>query len=122
MVRFAEPLALTSVYPYLPEMIQRFGVEKDDVAWWAGLTGAVFSISQSVTAVPWGWASGHIGRKPVILMGLVCTMLCFIFWGMSTSLPMAIAVRAIQGASNGNGMLSVRPLAAQVERVVRRRH
>jgi len=104
VVRFAEPLALTSVFPYLPEMIQSFGVEKDQVAKWAGLTGAVFSIAQSITAVPWGWASDRIGRKPSILIGLTCTMICFNFWGMSTSLPMAITVRAIQGGSNGNGM------------------
>ncbi|EFZ03578.2 major facilitator superfamily transporter [Metarhizium robertsii ARSEF 23] len=29
-------------------------------------------------------------------------MACFVVWGVSTSLPMAITVRAIQGASNGN--------------------
>ncbi|RAL60437.1 hypothetical protein DID88_000212 [Monilinia fructigena] len=33
--RFAEPVALTSVFPYLPEMIESFGVEKKDVAQWA---------------------------------------------------------------------------------------
>ncbi len=91
------------MFPYLPEMIQGFGVERDDVAKWAGLTGAVFSVCQSVTAIPWGWASDRVGRKPTILVGLICTMICFIFWGMSTSLPMAILVRAVQGASNGNG-------------------
>jgi hypothetical protein len=31
------------------------------------------------------------------------TMVTFLIWGMSTSLPMAITVRAIQGAGNGNG-------------------
>ncbi|KAA8574714.1 hypothetical protein EYC84_003964 [Monilinia fructicola] len=44
--RFAEPVALTSVFPYLPEMIESFGVEKKDVAQWAGITSAVFSLSQ----------------------------------------------------------------------------
>ncbi|KAJ3493188.1 hypothetical protein NLG97_g4893 [Lecanicillium saksenae] len=29
-------------------------------------------------------------------------MTCFIIWGLSTSLPMAITVRAIQGGGNGN--------------------
>lgn len=98
---------MTSVYPYLPEMIASFGVEKKDVAKWAGTTSAVFSLAQSITAVPWGRASDKFGRKPVIMVGLVCTMACFLVWGVSTSLPMAIAVRAIQGASNGNGMYSL---------------
>jgi MFS family permease len=104
VARFAEPLALTSVFPYLPEMIKSFGVDEKDVAKWAGLTGAIFSVSQSITAVPWGKASDRIGRKPIILIGLVSTMICFLAWGMSTSLSMAIAVRAIMGGGNGNGM------------------
>ncbi|KXX74686.1 Protein ZINC INDUCED FACILITATOR-LIKE 1 [Madurella mycetomatis] len=102
VARFAEPLALTSVFPYLPEMIASFGVKKNDVARWAGLTGAIFSVSQSMTAVAWGRASDRFGRKPIILVGLASTMCCFLLWGMSTSLPMAIAVRAIMGGGNGN--------------------
>ena len=95
---------MTSVFPYLPEMIRSFGVHNDDVARWAGFTGAVFSISQSMTAVPWGRASDRFGRKPVILVGLLSTMICFVIWGMSSSLVMAISVRAIMGGGNGNGM------------------
>ncbi|KAK4190469.1 major facilitator superfamily domain-containing protein [Podospora australis] len=102
VARFAEPLALTSVFPYLPEMIGSFGVDKVDVARWAGITGAVFSISQSLTAVAWGRASDKFGRKPIILIGLFSTMCCFLVWGMSTSLAMAITARAIMGSGNGN--------------------
>ncbi|KAL7620714.1 hypothetical protein AAE478_009711 [Parahypoxylon ruwenzoriense] len=102
VARFAEPLAYTSVFPYLPEMISSFGVERKEVAKWAGITSSVFSLAQSLTAVAWGRASDRLGRKPVIMTGLLCTMMCFLVWGMSTSLPMAITVRAIQGASNGN--------------------
>lgn len=100
---------MTSVFPYLPEMVASFGVAEEDVPFWAGLTGSVFSLSQSVTAVPWGRASDRFGRKPIILVGLVCTMLCFLAWGVSTSLAMAITVRAIQGGSNGNGRKSPAP-------------
>lgn len=84
-------------------MIASFGVEKNEVAKWAGFTGAIFSVSQSFTAVAWGRASDRFGRKPIILWGLASTMICFLIWGMSTSLPMAIIIRAIMGGSNGNG-------------------
>ena len=94
---------MTSVFPYLPEMIRSFGVPEEDIAGWAGTTSAVFSLSQSLFAVPWGRTSDRFGRKPVIILGLICTMICFLVWGVSSSLPMAIVVRAIQGASNGNG-------------------
>ncbi|GAB0137861.1 hypothetical protein EsDP_00006114 [Epichloe bromicola] len=102
VARFAEPIAISSIYPYLPQMVRDLGVEENEVAMWAGLTSAVFSIFQSFAAVPWGKIADRWGRKPSLITGLLCTMICFIAWGMSTSLPMAISVRAVQGASNGN--------------------
>ncbi|KAH7635046.1 hypothetical protein SMAC4_02839 [Sordaria macrospora] len=102
VARFAEPLAATSIYPYLPEMIKSFGVPKNEVAKWAGFTGSIFSVAQSMSAVPWGRASDRFGRKPIILIGLMSTMICFVVWGLSTSLTMAITVRFIMGAGNGN--------------------
>jgi MFS family permease len=107
---------LTSVFPYLPEMIASFGVEETEVATWAGFTGAVFSIAQSITAVIWGKASDKFGRKPVILTGLASTMVCFLIWGMSTSLTMAIVIRAVMGGGNGNGTPSPSPVVLKTHR------
>lgn len=100
--RFAEPIALTSVLPYLPEMVESFGVPRNDIARWAGLASATFSLSQGLTGIPWGIASDKFGRKPIILIGLVNTMVTTLMWGFSTSLPMAITARALQGLMNGN--------------------
>ncbi|ROT42250.1 MFS general substrate transporter [Sodiomyces alkalinus F11] len=102
IARFAEPLALTSIFPYLPEMIRSFGVSENEIAKWAGFTSAVFSLAQSFTAVAWGRASDRFGRKPTIVFGLATTMIMFVIWGVSTSLPMAITVRVLAGAGNGN--------------------
>ncbi|KAH7121153.1 major facilitator superfamily domain-containing protein [Dendryphion nanum] len=100
--RFAEPIALTSVLPYLPEMVESFGIPKNDIARWAGLASATFSLSQGLTGIPWGIASDRFGRKPIILIGLINTMITTLMWGFSTSLPMAITARALQGLMNGN--------------------
>jgi MFS family permease len=86
-------------------MIESFGVKKRDVARWAGITSAVFSLSQCLTAVLWGRASDRFGRKPTILIGLICTLIFSLVWGLSTNLPMAITARALAGAFNGNGIL-----------------
>ena len=84
-------------------MIESFGIDKKNVAKWAGITSAVFSLSQCLTAVLWGRASDKFGRKPAILVGLTCTMMSTLLWGMSTTLPMAIIARALAGGCNGNG-------------------
>ncbi|OJD40326.1 major facilitator superfamily transporter [Diplodia corticola] len=102
LCRFAEPIALTSVFPYLPEMIESFGVPKNEIAKWAGAASAIFSLGQCLTSIFWGRASDKYGRKRIILLGLTNTMLTSLLWGFSTSLPMALTARAIQGAGNGN--------------------
>lgn len=85
-------------------MIESFGIDKRDVPKYAGATSAIFSLAQCLTAVLWGRTSDFLGRKPSILIGLTCTMATSLLWGMSSSLPMAITVRALAGAFNGNGM------------------
>jgi hypothetical protein len=100
--RFAEPVALTGVFPYLPEMIESFDVPHDQVAKWAGITSAVFSISQCLTAISWGRASDKYGRKPVILVAMACAMTSSLLFGFSRSLRWAIFARALSGISNGN--------------------
>ncbi|GAM85143.1 hypothetical protein ANO11243_031470 [Dothideomycetidae sp. 11243] len=102
IARFAEPIAMTSVFPYLPEMIESLDVAPDEVAKWAGIAASVFSLSQAVFAVPWGRLSDRYGRKPAILACLSGTMVFSVLWGFSTSLYMAIAARALQGVFNGN--------------------
>ncbi|KAK7743592.1 hypothetical protein SLS53_004127 [Cytospora paraplurivora] len=89
----------------MPQMIKSFGVPENNVARWAGMVGSTFSIAQSAFAVPWGRLSDKIGRKPTILIGLCSTMVCFIIWGTASSLAMAIAVRFMMGAGNGNEMV-----------------
>ncbi|MCJ1308915.1 hypothetical protein MMC25_002570 [Agyrium rufum] len=102
IARFAEPVALTSVFPYLPEMIESFNIPKKDIAKWAGFLSAVFSLSQCVTGIFWGRLSDKIGRKPTILAGISTTMIASLLFGFSQSLPWAICARALGGVANGN--------------------
>ncbi len=83
-------------------MIESFNVPKTKVAYWAGITSAVFSLSQCLTGIIWGQMSDRYGRKPVILAGTTCTMLTSLLFGFSTSLPWAIVARALAGLGNGN--------------------
>ncbi|KAI2480533.1 MFS general substrate transporter [Pyrenophora tritici-repentis] len=100
--RFAEPIALTSVFPYVPELMESFGIPQNDIARWAGIASSSFSICQAFTGILWGAASDRYGRKPIILFGLFNTMWTMLLWGFSVNLPMALAARALGGLSNGN--------------------
>ena len=83
-------------------MIESFNIPKADVGKWAGFTSAVFSLSQCLTAILWGRAADRFGRKPVVMVGMVCIMTSSLTFGFSQNLPMAIVARSLGGLSNGN--------------------
>ena len=83
-------------------MIESFGIPKNQVSKWAGITSAVYSLSQAVTGIAWGWASDTFGRKPIILTGMTCIMTTSLLFGFSRSLLWAIIARSLTGASCGN--------------------
>jgi MFS family permease len=95
-------MSLTSVFPYLPEMIESFDVPPNEVGKWAGIISAVFSIAQCCTAIPWGRLSDRYGRKPMILLAMTCAMTSSLLFGFSRSLAWAIFARCLSGASAGN--------------------
>lgn len=83
-------------------MIESFNVPRNEVAKWAGLLSATFSLSQCLTGIVWGRASDRFGRKPVIMLGMFCTMTASIFFGFSRNLAWAMVARSFAGMSNGN--------------------
>lgn len=83
------------IVPYLPEMIESFGVPSNRVSQWAGVTSAAFSLSQALTAIVWGWASDRFGRKPIILTAMICIMCTSLLLGFSRTLTWAIVARSL---------------------------
>lgn len=103
-MRFAEPLAFTSLFPYLYFMIRDFCVAptESDISKYSGYMASSFAFCQFLFAVQWGKISDRIGRKPVLLLGLMGTSVCLLVFGFSKSYFTAFAARAIAGAINGN--------------------
>lgn len=83
-------------------MIKSFGVPMKSVAKWAGLLSLVFSLAQALVGIAWGRASDNVGRKPMIMLALTCTMISSVMFGFSSNLVMAFVTRSMQGLSNGN--------------------
>jgi MFS family permease len=101
--RVAEPIAMTSIFPYSWVMVRDFDVgEKSDASLYAGILVSAFSLAEALTGMFWGGVSDCVGRKPVLLLGCVGTILSLLIVGFATNYWVALAGRIIGGALNGN--------------------
>ncbi|KAK2741574.1 hypothetical protein FQN57_005557 [Myotisia sp. PD_48] len=101
--RFAEPIALTSIFPYSWVMVRDFNIgDKSNASFFAGIIISAFSLSESLTGMFWGSLSDRFGRKPILLLGCAGTILSLLIVGFSTHFWMALAGRIVGGILNGN--------------------
>ncbi len=66
-----------------------------------GWVGAIYMLAMTVTMPIWGKLSDVLGRKPVMLMGLLIFLTGSMLSGAATSMVMLIAMRGIQGMGAG---------------------
>lgn len=103
LCRICEPIAFMSIFPYIYYMVKSFNISDDDsqIAVYTGMVTSAFAIAEFSTGVLWGKLSDHVGRKPILLMGLAGTGLSMMIFGFATNLPTALVARALGGLLNG---------------------
>lgn len=110
LARLSEPLTQTSLQSYMFYQLKSFktadGRAPSDstVASQAGMLAAAFTGAQFLTAILWGRAADSelLGRKRVILIGLLGTAIGSLGFGFSQSFAVAVFWRAVGGMLNGN--------------------
>lgn len=103
LCRLAEPIAITSIFPYAWRMVIGFEFgSKSDASFYCGIIIAAFSLAESFTSIWWGTLSDRIGRKPVLLLGCCGTILSLLVVGFSESFAVALFGRILGGLLNGN--------------------
>ena len=104
--RLSEPLAERSLAAYMFYQLRSFDTSLPDstISSQGGLLTAAFAAAQFLTAVWWGRAADTpwIGRKYVIMIGLLGTSLSCVGVGFSKSFTQAMIFRTLAGALNGN--------------------
>ncbi|KAE8146371.1 MFS general substrate transporter [Aspergillus avenaceus] len=101
--RVAEPIALTSIFPYSWVMVKDFAVTNgSDASIYAGILVSAFSLAEAITGMFWGSLSDRVGRKPVLLSGCFGTMASLLLVGFAPNFWIALLGRALGGTLNGN--------------------
>ncbi len=73
-----------------------------EIGFWIALMMAGYSAAQFIFSPFWGALSDRIGRRPVLMTGLVGNTVFFTIFGLSSSLWMAFIARFFAGAFNAN--------------------
>lgn len=104
LIRFSEPLAFTSLFPYLYFMIRDFQIAptEKEISKYSGYLASSFAFCQFLFAMQWGRMLNRVGRKPVLLCGLAGTSVSLLLFGFSTNYWMALFARSLAGTLNGN--------------------
>lgn len=79
---FIDLLGFGMVLPLLPIYAKSFGVEEK--GWVIGVLMASFSAMTFIFAPLWGRASDRVGRRPVLIVGLVGSVGFYILFGVAT--------------------------------------
>ena len=95
------PFSIDAVFPAFPLIGARFGVDS------AGLQQmiSVYLITYAAMSLFHGAISDAIGRKPVIVAGMLVYALASAGAALSTSYGMLLACRALQGVCAGAGLV-----------------
>lgn len=93
-------LSFGLIIPVLPHLIERF-VDGDTAraAYWVGLFGTVYALSQFVFAPIQGSLSDRYGRRPVILVSCLGLGLDFILMAVVNTLPLLLIGRIVSGVT-----------------------
>lgn len=95
---FIDLLGFGIIIPLLPFYAESYGAN----AFTVGMLGTVYSLMQFVFAPIWGRSSDRIGRRPIILIGLLGSCFSYLALALAGSLALIFAARVIGGIAGAN--------------------
>ena len=107
LVVLIDLIGLTLVIPFLTYFVQDLATgdgftEIGQRDLWVGIMLAAYTFGQFLFTPILGALSDRMGRRPIIMFGLISNTIFFIAFGLSGSLWFALIVRFLAGAGNGN--------------------
>ncbi len=99
---FLNFLSFSIVIPILPFIISNFIKDSSQIALYVGLIFSTFAICQFFAAPILGAFSDRFGRRPILLLSLLGTIIGFLVMAVSGSIWVLLLGRIIDGLTGGN--------------------
>jgi MFS transporter, DHA1 family, multidrug resistance protein len=109
-VMFLVMVGFGIIIPVLPFYAVEIGASPTEL----GLLMAVYSLMQLLFAPMWGRISDRIGRKPVMIIGIIGLAISFFMMAVSTKLWMLFAARIIGGFLSSANMPTTMAYVADI--------
>ncbi|KAF5379817.1 hypothetical protein D9615_005697 [Tricholomella constricta] len=78
------------------------GGDERKVGYYAGLIESLFFATEAATVLQWSRISDHVGRKPILLIGLFGLSISMLSFGLSRTFWGLVVSRCLCGLLNGN--------------------
>ena len=104
LVTMIDMIGFGIVIPFLTYLVEDLAADQNitSIGIWVGLLMTSYSAAQFLFSPIWGGLSDRIGRRPVLMIGLVGNTVFFTMFGLASTLMMALAARFLAGVFNGN--------------------
>ncbi len=98
LIIFVGLLGFGIILPVLPLFAKEFNASPTTI----GVLLGTYSLAQFVVTPYYGALSDRYGRRPILIVSQIGTVLSFILLGLAHSLPLLFAARLLDGISGGN--------------------
>jgi MFS transporter, DHA1 family, tetracycline resistance protein len=95
---FLDLMGFGVMIPLLPFYGKHFDVSPTAITWMM----AAYSLAQFFSSPILGRISDRIGRRPVLLISLTCSVIAYLWLGFADAFWMLVAARLLAGAGAGN--------------------
>lgn len=104
LVTMIDMIGFGIVIPFLTYLVEDLtpSGQEANVGLWVGLLMTSYSAAQFLFSPLWGSISDRIGRRPVLMVGLVGNTVFFTMFGLANTLLIAFIARFFAGVFNGN--------------------
>lgn len=104
LVTFIDMIGFGIVIPFLTYLVEDLAQAKgiSAIGLWVGIIMTAYPLAQFIAAPIWGSLSDRIGRRPILMVGLIGNSVMFTVFGLAPTLLVALIARFFAGFFNGN--------------------